>query len=70
MRINSDADKKIFVEKPTRDLMNQIAVNCQNVVKIIKLWNKTLKWLWNYFKLKSYWKKTRRESQTFVNQQK
>ena len=37
MRINSDADKKIFVEKPTRDLMNQIAVNCQNVVKIIKL---------------------------------
>ena len=37
MRINSDADKKIFVEKLTHDLMNQITINCQNIMKMIKL---------------------------------
>ena len=37
MRINNDADKKMFVEKPTRDLMNQIAINCQSIIKMIKL---------------------------------
>ena len=28
VRIDSDVDKKMFVEKSTRDLMNRIAVNC------------------------------------------
>ena len=37
MRINSDANKKMFVKKSTHDLMNQITVNCQNIMKIIKL---------------------------------
>ena len=37
MRINSDVDKKMFVEKPTCDLMNQITINCQSVIKMIKL---------------------------------
>ena len=37
MRINSDVDKKMLVKKSTHDLMNQIAVNCQNIMKMIKL---------------------------------
>ena len=28
MRINSDVNKKIFISKLTRDLMNQITINC------------------------------------------
>ena len=37
MRINSDVDKKMFIKKSIHDLMNRIAVNCQNVMKMIKL---------------------------------
>ena len=37
MRINSDVDKKMFIKKSTHNLINQIAVNCQNIIKIIKL---------------------------------
>ena len=29
IRINSDVDKKMLAEKSTRDLMNQIIINCQ-----------------------------------------
>ena len=37
MRINNDADKKMFVKKLTHDLINQITINYQNIMKIIKL---------------------------------
>ena len=57
MRINSDADKKMFAEKSTRDLMNQIAVNYQNVVKIIILQNKNIKMIIKSFQIKKFLKK-------------
>ena len=36
MRINNDVNKKMFVKKSTCDLINQITINCQNIMKIIK----------------------------------
>ena len=35
--INNNVDKKMFIEKSTHDLMNRITVNCQKIMKIIKL---------------------------------
>ena len=57
MRIKSDADKKMFVEKPTRDLMNQITVNCQNIMKMIKLQNENIKIIIKSFQIKKFLKK-------------
>ena len=37
MRINNDVDKKMFIKKLTRNLINQITINYQNIIKIIKL---------------------------------
>ena len=37
--INSDVDEKIFIKKLTHDFINRITVNCQNIIKIIKLQN-------------------------------
>ena len=62
IRINSDADKKILAEKSTRDLMNQIAVNCRNVVKMIQLQNKNIKMITKSFQIKKFLKKRQRES--------
>ena len=57
IRINSDADKKMLVEKLTRDLMNWITVNCKNVIKIIKLQNKNIKIIMKSFQIKKFLKK-------------
>ena len=35
--IKSDVDKKMIIKKLTHDFINQIKVNCQNVMKIIQL---------------------------------
>ena len=57
MRIDSDVDKKMFVKKSTYDLMNWIAVNCQSVMKMIKLWNKNIKMIMKSFQIKKFLKK-------------
>ena len=57
MRINSDVDKKMFIKKSTYDLMNQITVNFQNIIKMIKLSNKNIKIIIKSFQIKKFLKK-------------
>ena len=57
VRIDSDADKKMLAEKPTRDLMNRVAVNCQGVVRMTKLRNGNIKMIMKSFQIKKFLKK-------------
>ena len=59
IRINSDVDKKMFVKKSTHNFMNLITINCQNIIKIIKLQNKNIKIIIKSFQIKKFLKKNK-----------